>query len=156
MPIRKLVEFLDRNKVKYSKIEHSNAVTAQEVAESAQIPGKELAKVVMVLLDDKLSMAVLPASFHVDLARLRELSNSYKAALASEAEFRQAFPECEVGAMPPFGNLWDIPVYVASVLAEDEMISFNAGTHRQLVRLSYDDFERLVEPQVLDFTTVLA
>ena len=155
MPIRKLVEFLDRNNVKYTKIEHSRAITAQEVAQAAHVPGKELAKTVMVLLDDELSMAVLPASFHVDLARLREMSNSYKAALASEAEFIQAFPECEVGAMPPFGNLWDIPVYVASVLAEDEMIAFSAGTHRQLVQLSYDDFERLVKPQVLDFTTLL-
>ena len=156
MPVRKLVDFLDRNKVKYTRIDHSNAFTASEVAEAAHIPGKEMAKTVMVLLDSKLAMAVLPASFQVDLDHLRELTKSHKAELATEAEFKKTFPECDVGAMPPFGNLWSIPVYVASALAEDERIAFSAGTHRQLIQLAYKEFERLAKPQVLDFTTILA
>ena len=156
MPVRKLVEFLDDHKVKYTKIDHSNAFTAQEVAKAAHIPGREMAKTVMVLLDGKLSMAVLPASFRVDLNQLREFTNSHEAVLATEAEFKKALPECDVGAMPPFGNLWNTPVYVASALTEDEKIAFNAGTHRQLVQLAFHDFERLVKPHVLDFTTLSA
>jgi Ala-tRNA(Pro) deacylase len=156
MPVLKLVEFLDHHKVRYTKINHSHAFTAQEVAQASHIPGHEMAKTVMVLLDDKLSMAVLPASSHVDLEHLRELTRARKVQLATESQFKREFPDCEVGAMPPFGNLWNLPVYAASALGDNKLIAFNAGTHRQVVQLAYEDFLRLVKPQVLDFATVPA
>jgi Ala-tRNA(Pro) deacylase len=156
MPVLKLVEFLDRHRVRYTKINHSHAFTAQEVAQASHVPGHEMAKTVMVLLDGKLAMAVLPASFNVDLDHLRELTKARKVQLATESQFQRAFPDCEVGAMPPFGNLWNIPVYAASALKNNQRIAFNAGTHRQVVQLAYEDFERLVKPHILDFATAPA
>lgn len=152
MPLQKLTEFLDSHGVKYLTINHSRAYTAQEIAASAHIPGKELAKTVMVKLDGRMAMAVLPASYRVDLDALKAAAGAQDAALATEAEFKDLFPECEVGAMPPFGNLWGLPVYVAETLAEDKEIAFNAGTHSQLVRMAYADFERLVKPTVANFS----
>jgi len=154
MPVRKLVEYLDRHQIRFTRIDHSSAFTAQEVAQAAHIPGNEMVKTVMVFVDDALAMAVLPANFHVDLEHLRELTAARKVTLATEPEFKQRFPDCEVGAMPPFGNLWDIPVYAASALEDNESIAFNAGSHRQVIRLDFADFRRLVQPRVLDFTTL--
>jgi Ala-tRNA(Pro) deacylase len=151
MPAKKLKEFLDQNRVKYVTIRHSPNYTAQEIAASAHIPGKELAKTVMVKLDGEMAMAVLPASYRVDFDQLREASGAGKAELATEGEFRDRFPGCDVGAMPPFGNLYGMRVYVASSLAEDETIAFNAGSHAELIQMAYGDFERLVEPRVLSF-----
>jgi len=151
MPAAKLKEFLDSHQIKYVTIGHSRAITAQEVAESAHIPGKELAKTVMVKLDGKLAMAVLPASRKVDLERLREAADAKTAALAGEAEFKEMFPNCECGAMPPFGNLYGMDVFVATDLAEDQMIAFNAGSHSELIKLAYTDFDRLVRPKVCAF-----
>ena len=148
MPAKRLKEFLDGQKVKYVVIQHSPAFTAQEIAASAHVSGKELAKTVMVRIDGKMAMAVLPASFKVDFDRLREAAGAESAELAGEAEFEDMFPGCEVGAMPPFGNLYDMEVYVSERLAEDEEIAFNAGSHTELVRLAYADFERLVSPRV--------
>ena len=150
MPLRKLTEFLDSEGVKYQTINHSPAFTAQEVAASAHIPGKELAKTVMVKVDDELAMAVLPSFKRVDLDRLQKATDAKHVELASEREFRELFPECELGAMPPFGNLYGIKVFVDDSLAEDEEIAFNAGSHTELMRLSYRDFERLVHPQVIE------
>ncbi len=150
MPIRKLREFLDENRVKYLTISHSPAYTAQEIAASAHIPGKELAKTVMVRVGGKLAMAVLPAIDLVDFDRLADAVGE-KVELVDEKEFKDAFPGCEVGAMPPFGNLYGFDVYVADSLAEDKQIAFNAGSHTELVRLSFDDFERLVKPRVIAF-----
>ncbi len=147
MPTQKLKEFLDQNGVKYVTVNHSPAFTAQEIAASAHVPGRVLAKTVMLFIDKKLAMAVLPASFQIDLNRLQYGINAKSVKLATEREFRDRFPGCEVGAMPPFGNLYDMKVYVDETLAEDEEIAFNAGTHSQLVRMSYADFERLVQPQ---------
>lgn len=152
MPIQKLKNFLDENEVQYVSIRHAPAITAQEVAASAHIPGKEVAKVVMVLLDHKMAMAVLPASYQVDFTLLKKASGAREARLATEDEFGEKFPECELGAMPPFGNLYGMPVYVAESLAEDEEISFNAGSHSELIKLAYKDFERLVEPKVIRFS----
>lgn len=152
MPLQKLTAFLDSHGVKYLTIDHSRAYTAQEIAASAHIPGKELAKTVMVKLDGAMAMAVLPASYRVDLDALKAVAGAQEAALATEAEFKDLFPECEVGAMPPFGNLWGLPVYVAATLAEGKEIAFNAGTHSQLVRMAYADFERLVRPTVANFS----
>ncbi len=151
MPKRKVIEFLDSERVKYVSIEHSPAYTAQEVAASAHIPGKELAKTIMVKLDGTMAMAVLPASFHVDFGHLKDVAGVGKVELASEAEFRDLFPESQLGAMPPFGNLYGMDVYVAAPLTEDEEIAFNAGSHTELIRLAYADFERLVKPMVGDF-----
>ena len=152
MPVRKLREFLDGHGVKYVTISHSKAYTAQEIAASAHIPGKELAKTVMIKVDGKMAMAVLPASTKVNLHLLREVTAAKDVALATEREFQDMFQDCELGAMPPFGNLYGMEVFASSKLAEDEEIAFNAGSHTELIRLAYRDFERLVQPRVVNFT----
>ena len=154
MPATKLKEFLDSQNVKYVNISHSAAYTAQEIAASAHIPGQELAKTVMVRLDGKLAMAVLPASYKVDLNALKQATRTNQVELAGEQEFRSQFPECELGAMPPFGNLYDLQVYVDQSLTKDDTIAFNAGSHTELIKLSYRDFESLVKPKVLKFAAL--
>jgi Ala-tRNA(Pro) deacylase len=146
MPVEQLREFLDKNKVKYVVISHSPAYTAQEIAASAHIPGHELAKTVVVRVDGELAMAVLPASSHVNLDLLAETIGADRVELADEFEFRDRFGECELGAMPPFGNL-----YVAEELTVDDRIAFNAGSHTELIQLAFEDFERLVKPTVVRF-----
>lgn len=152
MPTKKLKAFLDSHQIKYVTCSHSQAFTAQEIAAKAHIPGKEMAKTVMVKIDDDMAMVVLPATDDVDLWLLRDATGAEHVKLANEREFKNLFPDCEIGAMPPFGNLYDMPVYVAASLAEDEEIAFNAGTHTELIKLSYHDFERLVKPKVLELT----
>ena len=152
MPAQQLKEFLNERGVKYVSIVHSSAYTAQEIAASAHIPGKELAKTVVVRIDDRTAMAVVPAALKVDFQRLCEVAGAKEAELCSEAEFRDKFPGCEVGAMPPFGNLYDMEVFVSDKLAEDGEIVFNAGSHTELIKLAYADFARLVEPQVDNIT----
>ncbi|MEK9135628.1 MAG: YbaK/EbsC family protein [Bacteroidota bacterium] len=152
MVLKRLVEFLDDNKIKYVVIHHSQAFTAREVAASAHIPGKDIAKTVIVKTDGKPTMAVLPASQMIDLRLLKEATGASKVELAGEAEFNTLFPECEVGAMPPFGSLFGMEVVVADTLTQDEEIAFNAGSHRELVKMSYKDFEHLVKPKVLKFS----
>ncbi len=149
MPAQQLKSFLDSNHVKYRIITHSPEYTAQEIAASAHIPGKDLAKTVIVKVDGEFAMAVLPASQQVSLTRLREAAGADNAELASEMEFEKMFPDCEVGAMPPFGNLYNMPVYAAEQLSEDDEIAFNAGSHTELVQLSYSDFDKLVHPKVV-------
>jgi len=152
MPSQKLKDFLDRSNIKYVSITHSKAFTAQEIAAMAHVPGKALAKTVLIWVDDKMSMAALPASYRVDKEQLREALGVDFIDLANEWEFRDRFPDCELGAMPPFGNLYGLDVYVAESLAEDDEITFNAGTHTELIRLSYEDFRRLVKPKVVKFS----
>lgn len=152
MPIKKLKEFLDSHDVEYVCISHSKAYTAQKIAASAHIPGKEVAKTVMVKIDGKMAMAVLPASFKVDFNLLKVSAGTENVELASEIEFRDIFPQCDLGAMPPFGNLYNMEVYVAKSLAEDEEIAFNAGTHTELCKLKYSDFDRLVKPRIMKFS----
>ena len=149
MPAKRLKEFLDGHGVKYVSISHSPAFTAQEIAASAHIPGKDLAKTVMVTVDGQMVMAVLPASYKVILSLLKEATGAEHVALAGEREFRDRFPDCEIGAMPPFGNLYGMETFVSESLAEDEDIAFNAGSHTELIRLAYRDFEHLVEPKVI-------
>jgi Ala-tRNA(Pro) deacylase len=151
MPVRRLKNLLDTENVKYVTISHSQAFTAQETASSAHIPGKELAKTVMVKIDGKMAMAVLPASSRLDFGLLRAAAGAHEVGLATEEEFEDMFPGCDVGAMPPFGNLYGMEVFVAEKLAEDEEIAFNAGSHTELIKLSYKDFERLVKPTVARF-----
>lgn len=153
MPIKKLKDYLDKNNIEYITIRHSLAFNAQQIAATTHIPGKELAKTVMVKIDGKMAMAVLPASYLVNLKLLKELTGAKTLELANEMEFKHLFPECEIGAMPPFGNLYDMEVFVAQSLAEDQEIAFNAGTHVELIRMAYADFERLVQPVVLAFST---
>ena len=153
MPLSKLREFLDQNKIPYVVISHSTAYTAQGIAALAHIPGKELAKTVMVKLDGELAMAVVPASTLVDLTALKAVAGVKEAELASELEFKNRFPDCETGAMPPFGNLYGLRVFADQSLTRDKEIAFNAGTHRELVRLGFDDFVRLVNPKIASFAT---
>ena len=148
MPAAKLKDFLDTNHVKYVAIRHSAAYTAQEIAALAHIPGKELAKTVIVKADGKMAMAVLPASHKVETSLLMTAAGAESLTLATEAEFKSLFPDCEAGAMPPFGNLYGMPVYVDATLTKDEEIAFNAGSHSELIRLAYREFERLVRPVV--------
>lgn len=152
MPIQRLKEYLDSNEIKYVVISHSIAYTAQGIAALAHIPGKELAKTVMVKIDGKFAMAVVPASRHVDLGLLKTVSRAKTIDLASELEFKSKFPDCETGAMPPFGNLYDMLVFADESLSRDMEIAFNAGSHRELVRLSWRDYVRLVRPVLATFT----
>lgn len=152
MPVTKLKEFLDSHNIKYETIQHSTAYTAQEIASRAHVPGKELAKTVVVKIDGQLALAVLPASEHVDTYALKTTLGAESVRLATELEFKDQFPDCEVGAMPPFGNLYGLPVFAEESLSRDREISFNAGSHRELIRLAYDDFERLVNPRLLRFS----
>ena len=146
MPVEKLKRFLDEKRVKYVSIKHSLAYTAQEIAASAHIHGKELAKTVIVRLDGKTAMAVLPASRRIDMELLRAAAKSKSAELASEQEFRDLFPGCSLGAMPPFGNLYGMDVFTDTALAADEEIAFNAGSHTELIRMDYKSFAELVKP----------
>ena len=148
MPIKQLKEFLDKNKVKYLSMAHSPAFTSQEIAASAHVSGRQLAKVVIIKADGKLAMVVVPANDQVNFTKLHQQMGK-QVDLASESDFKDKFPGCEVGAMPPFGNLFDIPVYVASSLGKYDHIVFNAGSHSELMQVAYPDFERLVKPQVL-------
>ena len=152
MPADKLAEYLESQGVQYTVIEHHALVyTAQEIAAAAHISGRQLAKTVMVNVDGTLAMAVLPASHRVNLNRLKAHTGASKVELASEEEFKRRFPDCEVGAMPPFGNLYGIQVYAARDLADEIEIAFCAGSHTELVQMKFEDFKRLVEPEMLDF-----
>ena len=148
MPAQKLKRFLDENAIRYVSIQHSPAFTAQEVAASAHIPGRELAKTVVVKLDGTMAMVVLPATRKLDLDQLEQVTGAHTASLAGEKEFQAMFPDCDPGAMPPFGNLYGLRVFVDETLALDEQIAFNAGTHAELLQMDFDDFQRLVKPTI--------
>lgn len=152
MPLTKIREYLDSHNVKYLVISHSIAYTAQGVAARVHVSGKKLAKTVIVKIDGVLAMAIVPASLHVDLDLLQSITGAANVELATEREFQSTFPDCETGAMPPFGNLYDMPVYADESLAAQEEITFTAGTHRELLRMSWADMARLVNPQVVRLT----
>lgn len=147
----RLKSFLDEKGAKYTLLAHSPAYTAQEAAATMHVPGKELAKTVVVKADGKLALAVLPASYRVNTKLLAEAAGAKKVELATENEFSTAFPDCELGAMPPFGHLYGLGVYVDEVLAQDEEIVFNAGTHRDAVRMPYKTFAELAAPRLARF-----
>ena len=149
MPAKRLKSFLDNNGVSYTTIDHSPAYTAQEIAHVAHISGNDVAKTVIAKVDDEMVMIVLPASDMVVLDFLSDAMGNKDVELASEAEFRDHFPECELGAMPPFGNLFGMDVYVSERLAQESQIAFNAGTHTELIKMSYADFDQLVKPTVI-------
>jgi Ala-tRNA(Pro) deacylase len=152
MPLIKLREYLDSHHIRYLIFSHSLAYTAQGIAALTHIPGKELAKTVIVRIDGNLAMAVVPASRHVDLPLLKRAVGAQAVELASEQEFKDKFPDCEAGAMPPFGNLYGMAVYVDESLTSNEVITFNAGTHRDLMRMDWTDLVRLVEPRIIRIT----
>ncbi len=152
MPVNRLKAFLEEHQVRYVAMSHSSAYTAQEIAAATHIPGKALAKAVMIKVDGGIRMVVLPAAYKVDLDRLKEAVGASTVALAAEAEFKELFPDCETGAMPPFGNLYGLPVLVAQSLTDNEEIAFNAGSHTEVVKLAFADYERLVKPTVLKFS----
>ncbi len=143
--------YLRESKVPFQVQHHAVAYTAQEVAAAEHIPGRMLAKVVMVLGDGKLAMFVLPAPARVDLERVAAVLGVKEARLVHEEEFADRFPGCEVGAMPPFGNLYELPVYADKSLAEDETIVFEAGTHTDTMSMKYADYERLAQPTAAEF-----
>jgi len=153
MAAGKLTELLDREHVKYVTLTHSEAFTAQETAESAHVSGKEMAKTVVVYLGGKMAMAVLPANQKIALSELREATGGARERFATEDEFKDFFPDCEVGAMQPFGNLYGMDVFMATRLKVDEEIAFNAGSHTELIRMPLRDFERLVKPTIANFST---
>jgi Ala-tRNA(Pro) deacylase len=151
MPLAKLKEYLEDHKVEYSLIPHPLTFTAQTTAQAAHVSGTELAKTVMVKVDGRMSMAVLPASLHVDFDQLTQSLGANDVLLAIEGDFKDIFSGCEVGAMPPFGNLYGLEVFVEESLSQDEEIAFNAGTHTELMRMRYADFAELVQPTVVRF-----
>jgi Ala-tRNA(Pro) deacylase len=148
MPVTRLKKFLDEHDVRYETIRHTPAYTACDTARAAHIPGRDLAKVVLLQVDGKMAMAVLPATEKLDVKRLKALAGAADVRLAAEEEFKDKFPACELGAMPPFGNLYGMEVFAADSLAADERIAFNAGSHSELIRMTYRDFERLVQPKI--------
>ncbi len=152
MPLTRVREFLDTYKIRYLIFSHPLAYTAQGVAALTHISGKELAKTVIVKIDGDLAMVVIPASRHVDLLQLKQAVGARVVELAAEPEFQPRFPDCETGAMPPFGNLYGMAVYIDQSLAADPEITFNAGTHRELLRMDWDDLVKLVEPRILQIT----
>jgi Ala-tRNA(Pro) deacylase len=151
----RLHHFLDERRVPYETLTHDRTVTAQETANAAQIGGRHFAKTVMVKVDGALAMVVMPAAYRTDMARLSRALDGAPVELAAESDFRDAFPDCEVGAMPPFGNLYGVPVYADTRLSSEEEIAFNAGTHTDLVRMPYAEFERLARPRMLHLAQVM-
>ena len=149
--LRKLQEYLDQHEIKYQVVTHMGVYTAQEVAQAEHVPGKQVAKVVIVKKENGTPvMLVLPASHKVDFGLLRKVLGT-RVALEQEREFRELFPGCETGAEPPFGNLFQLDTLVDTALTEDEEIVFNAGSHWQTLRMRYDDYVRLVHPRVATF-----
>ena len=148
MPAQKLKQMLDQHSIKYISINHSPAYTARETAASTFVPRREFAKTIIVDLDGEKVMAVLPASRHVDLEALRKLAHGKQARLATEDEFEELFPDCEVGAMPPFGSLYDTRVFVDKMVTEVDDLCFNAGSHEQILRMDCRDYLNLERPAV--------
>ncbi len=147
--LEKLQKYLQSENVLFQVQRHGEAYTAQEVAASEHVPGKLVTKVVIVFADGRMTMLAIPASFVVDFAKLKEALHAQSVRLAEENEFAITFPDCEIGSMPPFGNLYGVPVYVDRALAEDESIVFQAGTHTDTMSIKFRDFARLVHPQVV-------
>ncbi len=147
----RLKKFLDENGVGYDVVQHDPAFTAQQLAAKMHIPGHEFVKVVVIKLDGRFALAALPAPRLVNFKELARSAGAKKCKLASEEEFKQLFPDCEVGAMSPFGNLYSLPTYVEEEVSRNENIVINAGGHADSIRVRYADFERLARPRVAVF-----
>lgn len=151
----KLEKYFRDNGIEFQALTHPTAYTAQDVAAAQKVKGKQVAKVVMVLADAKVAMLVMPASYRIDFTKLKGVLSAKEARLAKEEEFSGLFPDCDTGAMPPLGNLYNVPVYVDRALTEDLEIVFQAGSHRDTMKIAYKDYARLVKPVVADFATHL-
>ncbi|MGE3319193.1 MAG: aminoacyl-tRNA deacylase [Candidatus Berkiella sp.] len=149
MPSEKLRDYLSQHHVNYTSIAHPLAYSAREISHLCHVSENQLAKTVIVHVGDKIAMVVLPARFAVDFNKLKSAFHNTDVSLASETEFKQLFSDCELGAMPPFGNLYNIEVYVEKSLGNNKEIVFNAGTHTEVIKLAYDDFVKLVHPTVI-------
>ena len=155
MPIAEnVVEMLKKSGINYEVMKHPQAFTAQEVAASVHVTGKEVAKTLVVNADAKYVMATITAPHKLNLRSLKELLKAKDVRLATEEELAQLFPECELGAMPPFGNLYNMPVIASSALKDRKEIVFNACTHTEVIKLAYADFERLAQPRVGDISAL--
>ena len=148
----RMEQYLREHGVSFEVLPHRQVFTMQQVAAELSIPGRRVAKVVMVKADGKPIMLVASAPHRLDFTRVRPMLKAKKVRLAKEDEFADLFPDCATGAMPPFGNLYDVPVYVDRSLAEEQSIVFRIGTHKQVMKVAYADFDRLVQPTVGDFT----
>ena len=151
MPARALADFLDNNNVNYHCYNHPPAITASEVAQSSHIPGRHMAKTVIVDVDGELAMAVLPSDQYLDPERLRQALNAESVRLAPEEDFKDRFPLCEPGGEPPFGNLYDMKVYVDDTLLSEDWLAFNAGSHTEVIKMGMGDFLRLSGAQSCSF-----
>lgn len=145
----RLYNFLDERHVPYVELPHDLAFTAQDTANAAHVGNQQFAKTVMLRVDDALAMLVMPAAYRVDPTRLSRALGGAAVEIAHEDDFRDAFPDCELGAMPPFGNLYGLPLYVDARLSAHPEIVFNAGTHTDALRMPYAEFERLAQPRTL-------
>jgi Ala-tRNA(Pro) deacylase len=153
MTNERLEQYLRQEGARFERHSHPVAYTAQAVAEAEHVSGKEVAKVVMVKADGEMAMLVLPAHLHVNLTKVAEALGAKEVRLAREDEFEALFPDCETGAMPPFGNLYGIPTYVDAKLAEDEEIVFQSGTHTETVWMRYEEYARLAQSRVADISS---
>jgi Ala-tRNA(Pro) deacylase len=151
-----IASLLKTSGIAYEILKHPQAFTAQEVAATVHVTGKEIAKTVVVNADGKFVMAVIPAPHKVSLKLLKEVLGTKEVRLASEEELAQLFPDCEIGAMPPFGNLYNMPVCISTALKDRKELIFNACTHTEVMKMSYADFERLVQPKVGEISTLPA
>jgi len=147
----RLEQYLRENGVGFEVMTHSQAFTAQEMAAALHVPGEQVAKVVVACADQRMIMLVLAAPSRIHMDKARALAGAEKVRLAEENEFADLFPDCATGAMPPFGNLYDVPVYVDAALSGVEDIIFRVGTHRETIKMAYGDFERLVQPVTGEF-----
>ena len=149
MSTQEFQSYLDERHIDYTVINHPLTYTAQETAQSAHIPGREIAKTVVVRIDGTAAMVVQPATSKVHLGKLKKLTGAENVSLADERDLGELFPDCELGAMPPFGNLYGMHVYVGEDLTHDDEIAVNSGSHTELIQLTYRDFESLVHPEVV-------
>jgi Ala-tRNA(Pro) deacylase len=151
----KLEQYFRDHDVKYQAMTHRTAYTAQELAAAQGVKGKQVAKVAMVRANGSIAMLVMPASHRIDFAKVQGVLGAQEARLAKEEEFRNLFPDCETGAMPPFGNLYNVPVYLDRSLTDDPEIVFRAGSHRDSMKIAYQDYAKLAQPVVADFAVHL-
>jgi Ala-tRNA(Pro) deacylase len=147
--MERLRVYLDQHHAGYTHTEHPQAYTAREVASAEHLPAREMAKTVMIFGDEGYHMIVVPANRLVDFHEVRMALGLTHARMATEEEIGRLFPDCELGAMPPFGNLYNVPVYLDSSLAGEETICFNAGTHRDVIHMRTGDYRDLVNPTVI-------
>ncbi len=153
MPATRMRQYLAENGVLYTNIRHSPAFTSADIAESVHLGKHNFAKTVVVFINELMALVVVPASARIAMPELRDMFQTTHVRLATEGEFTDVFPDCALGAMPPFGNLYGLPIYVEASLAEQPEIAFNAGTHTEVIKMAYADFDRLVRPLVLESIT---